>query len=448
MLALVVLDSLLLFGCYFVTGLFAWFDPRTFLLYEGGLQQILLVVLLIQIGYYFSDLYDTFTPRSRTLLWQQVCLSVGIAFLFQALLGYARSPLQLPRLNMLVGSLTVLVVAPAWRIAFSVLMRRASVPRKLLFLGLSPVVRAVVARLEERPELGLLVVGYLDGEPAQDWHVPYLGRIENLDEIIQKHRPDRVVVGCAGDNGALPVERLLDLRFSGTIHVEEAATLYEKLLSRVAIHNLRPSQLLFASELVPHSFNLTMQGIYSPLLGLAGFLITLPVMVIVAALVKLSSPGPVFYRQVRMGLHGKHFTILKFRSMYIDAEARTGAVWASKGDPRITPVGRWLRYLRLDELPQFINVVRGEMAVVGPRPERPEFSEVLEHRIPLFKQRVCVKPGITGWAQINYGYGETVQDAMMKLEYDLYYIKNLSLTIDAYIIFNTLKVMLLSRGGQ
>lgn len=449
MLALVLLDTVLLLTCYFVTGVFfAWFEPATFLLYEGGLQQILMVVLVIQLGFYFSDLYDSFAPHTRTLLLQQICLSVGLTFLFQAFLGYARSPLQLPRLNMMVGSLAVLVLMPAWRIGFGILMRKASVPRKLLFVGVTPVVRDIVARLEQRPELGLRVEGYLDAVPAPNWPVPQLGRVEDLEQVIKIHRPDRVVVGRIAEDGSFPVQRLLDLRFSGTIHVEEAGRLYETLLSRVAIHELRPAQLLFATELVPRPFNLTMQRIYSPLLGVVGLLITLPVMAVVALLVKLSSPGPVFYRQVRMGLQGKPFTIFKFRSMYEDAEARTGAVWASKGDPRITPVGRWLRYLRLDELPQFINVVRGEMALVGPRPERPEFSEVLEQRIPLFKQRVCVKPGITGWAQINYGYGETIQDAMMKLEYDLYYIKNLSLTMDAYIIFNTLKVMLLSRGSQ
>jgi len=449
-LALVLLDTILLFSCYYVSGQFAWFDPETFLLYEGGLQQILIVVVVIELGFYFSDLYEAILPSTRTILVQQVCLTVGIAFLFQAMLGYARSNLQLPRLNMMLGSLSVLIVMPLWRIGFAAYMRRASAPRKVLFLGASPVVREVLTRLEERPDLGLKVVGYLDNCPVADaCKMPFLGKIEDLEHAIVTYRPDRIVVGLREEiDAALPVDRLLDLRFSGKMEVEQASKLYERIYSRVAIYNLRPSQLLFAPELVPHPFNLTLQGIYSPLLGLLGVLVTLPIMAVVAVLVKVSSPGPVFYRQVRMGLNGKPFRIFKFRSMYANAEARTGAVWATKGDPRVTPLGRWLRYLRLDELPQFFNVVRGEMALVGPRPERPEFAEVLEHRIPLFRQRMCVKPGITGWAQINYGYGETVEDAMMKLEYDLYYIKNLSLTMDAYIIFHTLKVMLLSRGSH
>jgi len=171
-------------------------------------------------------------------------------------------------------------------------------------------------------------------------------------------------------------------------------------------------------------------------------------MAIVAVLIKATSPGPVLYRQQRVGRHGKLFTVLKFRSMYSDAEAKTGAVWAQKDDPRITPLGKWLRRLRLDELPQFFNVIRGEMALVGPRPERPEFVAILSEKIPGYAFRHSVKPGITGWAQINHKYGDTIEDSVIKLEYDLYYIKKLTPTFDAYIILHTLRVVLLQRGAQ
>src|SRR6185312_14135181 len=181
---------------------------------------------------------------------------------------------------------------------------------------------------------------------------------------------------------------------------------------------------------------------------LCGLLCTLPIMAVVALAIKASSRGPVFYRQRRVGLNGRLFTLYKFRSMYVDAEKRTGAVWATKDDPRITPVGRALRKLRLDELPQFFNVVRGDMAIVGPRPERPEFVDMLAARIPYYRQRLAVKPGITGWAQINHKYGDSEVDAMLKLEYDLYYIKHIALALDFYIIFHTLKVMVLQRGAQ
>ncbi len=167
-----------------------------------------------------------------------------------------------------------------------------------------------------------------------------------------------------------------------------------------------------------------------------------------ALLVKLTSPGPSLFRQTRVGLNGTTFSVFKFRSMYQDAEARTGAVWAVRDDPRITPLGRWLRRLRLDELPQLFNVVRGDMSLVGPRPERPEFVTILQERIPYYAQRNCIKPGITGWAQINHKYGDTIEDSLIKFEFDLYYIKNLAVSLDLYIIFHTMKIMLLGRGAQ
>ncbi len=198
----------------------------------------------------------------------------------------------------------------------------------------------------------------------------------------------------------------------------------------------------------PKHFTILLQSLYSFVLGVMGTLLFSPVMVVVAVLVKATSPGPVLFKQTRVGKNKRLFTLYKFRSMRADAEAKTGAVWATKDDPRITPIGGVLRKLRLDELPQFFNVIRGEMSLVGPRPERPEFVGILEDKIPFFRQRLSVKPGITGWAQINHKYGDTLEDTVKKLEYDLYYIKNLTPSLDAYILFHTVKVMLLSRGAQ
>jgi exopolysaccharide biosynthesis polyprenyl glycosylphosphotransferase len=245
----------------------------------------------------------------------------------------------------------------------------------------------------------------------------------------------------------LPVQELLEIRFSGII-IEDAADTYEMAMRRVCSRKIQPSQLIFTSMLGPRPHAITVQNFYSLLIGFFGLIVALPLMLLTAILVKVSSRGPVLYRQRRVGLDGELFTLYKFRSMYADAEARTGAVWAKVDDPRITTIGRWLRKLRLDELPQLWNVVRGQMAIVGPRPERPEFVELLTQQIPYYRQRLAVKPGITGWAQINHKYGDTALDAMIKLEYDLYYIKHVAPMLDFYIIFHTVKVMLLSRGAQ
>jgi len=243
------------------------------------------------------------------------------------------------------------------------------------------------------------------------------------------------------------MREMLHLRFSG-IHFEEAAMTFEATFGRVLTRQLRLSRLIFSSELGPRKRSMLLHSLYSIPLAFLFIVLFAPVMLLVAILVKLTSPGPVLHRQLRVGLNDSTFTVYKFRSMYANAEAATGAVWARKDDPRVTPLGKWLRRLRLDEFPQFFNVLRGEMSLVGPRPERPEFVKALSEQIPYYSYRHCVKPGITGWAQINYKYGDTLQDAIMKLEYDLYYIKNLAVSLDTFIIFHTLKVMLFSETSQ
>jgi exopolysaccharide biosynthesis polyprenyl glycosylphosphotransferase len=243
------------------------------------------------------------------------------------------------------------------------------------------------------------------------------------------------------------MNELLELRFAGNI-IEEAATAYERVCGRVCIKDLRPSQLIYSGELGPRRESQFYQTISNLVFAAMGIVLALPFMLLTALAVRLSSPGPVLYRQTRVGMDGVPFTLYKFRSMRQNAEATTGAVWAAKDDPRVTPVGRVIRRIRFDELPQLFNVLKGEMSIVGPRPERPEFVKALSEQIPYYRQRHCVRPGITGWAQINYKYGDTLEDTITKLEFDLYYIKNMTMGLDAYVIFHTIKAMLLSRGAQ
>jgi len=450
-IALVLSESTLIFSCYVLAAYWVQ-DAATevFLIDDGGLWHIGLVVAVIVLGLYFSDLYQTYRIRSRIFLVQQFCMVLGIAFLLQALLSYGRWDILLPKWLMLYGSGLTLLVLPLWRILFINLVSKALGADRILFLGNSPVTAKVISRLAERLELGLMAIGYLDAaeySTADISGVPRLGGITELAEVVASHHPDRIVVGMADRRHRLPVQQLLELKFSG-IRIEEVGTMYERILGRVSTRDLRPSQLIFSSELGPKKASVTAQKFYSYLIGLVTIIITLPLGIGVALLVKLSSPGPIFFRQKRVGLNGVPFTLFKFRSMRNDAEAQTGAIWATEADPRITPVGRWLRKFRLDELPQLFNVLRGEMSIVGPRPERPEFVEVLQEKIPYYRQRHCVKPGITGWAQINHKYGDTLEDTIVKLEFDLYYIKNLALSLDAYILFHTVKIMVRGQGAQ
>jgi sugar transferase (PEP-CTERM system associated) len=449
-IALILSEIVLVFGCYFVAAHFTTETPSFFLFDDGGLYRIGLVTVCIVVGAYLSDLYSNPRVSSRSRLLQQVCVVLGSAFLIQSLLDYLRLPdWALPKWMMIYGSLLVLVVQPGWRVIYDRVALRGLARETVLFLGASPVARMVAERLGETPHFGMTVAGYLEDSPASD-DVPaslLLGPVSDLRKVVTELKPERIIVGMTERRERLPVHDLLELRFSG-IHIEEAQTAYETVYSRVWVRDLRPSQLIFMSDLGPRPQGEFLQGIYSFGLALAGFLVASPLMLLVALTVRLTSSGPVLYRQVRTGRNGVSFTLFKFRSMFQDAEAKSGAVWASKNDPRVTPVGRWLRLLRLDELPQLINVLRGEMVIVGPRPERPEFVKVLVEQIPYYQQRLAVKPGITGWAQINHKYGDTLEDTLFKLEYDLYYIKNLNFTLDLYIMFQTAKVMLQFRGAQ
>ena len=452
--ALVLSEAVLVLSCYVIAA-YATLDVASdiFLLEDGGWWRIAFVGAFILLGLHFHDLYEIYRIPSRTLLVQQFCLVLGLAFLLQALLSYGRWDIILPRRIMVWGSVLVLLAGPLWRIWFADAVGKAVGAQRLLFVGASPAVWEIVHSLRERPELGMTAIGFLDCQDQGDDQasapedLPNLGPLTNLSAAVAEHHPDRIVVGVMERRGSLPLEQLLDLRFSG-VRIEDSATTYETVFHRVLTRELRPSQLVFSAGMGPQASMVTMQAVYSWTLGIVMFVAALPVMLLVAVAVRLSSAGPVLYPQIRTGKNGAPFRLYKFRSMYRDAEARTGAVWATRDDPRITPVGRWLRRLRLDELPQLLNVVRGEMSLVGPRPERPEFVEVLQEKIPYYRQRLCVKPGITGWAQINHKYGDTVEDAIAKLEYDLYYIKNLAPSLDAYILFHTAKIVLLGRGAQ
>jgi len=418
-----------------------------YLFEEGNYWKILVMTGLILLGLYFQDLYVDVKVTSRILLVQQVCLAVGSALLVMAFMGYLKLDLLLARWMTVVGSFGVIILVPLWRVIYWKYVAGALRSERVLLLGNSLILGEVIAHLNLRPEVGYSVIGYLCEDSECDFPIPCLGPMSNLRQVFDEYRPTRIVVGMAERRNRLPIKELLAIRFGGVM-IEDAADTYEMALRRVCSRIIQPSQLVFSSQLGPRTHALAIQNFYSFVIGLIGLILSAPLMLGAAIAVKLSSPGPVLYRQRRVGLNGKTFTLYKFRSMYADAEARTGAVWAKVDDPRITGVGKWLRKLRLDELPQLWNVVKGDMSIVGPRPERPEFVELLASQIPYYRQRLAVKPGITGWAQINHKYGDTELDALIKLEYDLYYIKNLAASLDFYIIFHTLKVMLLSRGAQ
>jgi sugar transferase (PEP-CTERM system associated) len=329
---------------------------------------------------------------------------------------------------------------------------------RTLIIGDGPLASPLLRELESRPELGLRVVaqvlaagdqrGDLNyGGPESVRRAPGAAISEALADAVRLHRVSRIIIALGDRRGKLPVELLLSLKSRGLI-IQDGATVYEAITGKVPIESIRLGWLLFSPGFHVSRFLMIYKRLASMLVSILGLLLSLPLLPIVALVIKLTSRGPVLYRQKRVGRNGTVFYCYKFRTMVADAEADTGPTWAGDDDPRITPVGRFLRLVRLDEIPQLWNVFKGDMSLVGPRPERPEFVEKLKEEIPFYDLRHTIRPGITGWAQIRYKYANSAEDAKEKLRYDLFYIKNMSPGLDALILFQTIKIILLGRGAK
>ncbi len=413
-----------------------------YLEYERGFEQLGIVVAIMLMALYFQDLYAEPKSLSRLVLFQQLSTAFGVSLLAQAVVAYALPDLAAPRSVLVLGSLLTFGALFSWRLAFARISAADFVSEAVLFVGEHPLLDKVIEAVEESPGRG-----YRVAKRVATLTDPALTPGQKLRELVTACKPDRIVVCSMERRGTLPMQELLQLRLGG-VRIEQLSTIYERIFRRTALETLRPSDLIYSELLGPSAGRLRAQEIYSFVFAVLLLLVAWPVMLLTALVIRLTSKGPILYRQVRVGKDNRHFTIYKFRSMRVDAEAKTGAVWAGKDDPRITRFGKFMRKTRLDELPQLFNVVRGEMAFCGPRPERPEFTQSLEKIIPFFGLRTAVKPGITGWAQINHKYGDTLEDTKIKLEYDLFYIKNLSMTMDLLIAFQTVKTVILRRGSQ
>jgi sugar transferase (PEP-CTERM system associated) len=320
----------------------------------------------------------------------------------------------------------------------------------VLIVGTGSTGISLTREICSRPDLNLKVLGFLDekGENIGKSLVNpgIIGGLSELEALVKEKEIDRVVLSLAEQRGLMPYRELLRLKFAG-VTVEDAHTVFENISGRIALEKLSPSWLIFSDGFRKNRFLLAAKRTIDITAALLAITLTLPVMALVAAAILLETGKPLLFRQKRVGLNGAQFEILKFRSMRQDAE-KGGPSWASDGDDRITRVGAFIRKYRLDELPQFFNILGGSMSLVGPRPEQPYFCELLESSLDFFPQRHTVRPGITGWAQIKYQYGSTMEDAKRKLELDLFYIKHLSISLDLAVILETVKVIFLGKGAK
>jgi sugar transferase (PEP-CTERM system associated) len=416
---------------------------------SAGMYRALLIAAVCQLCLYYADLYDFKVLSERRETFIRLFHALGAASVLLALIYFLVPSLVIARGVFVIAAFFVIVLVGGWRGVFEWVTNRLGYRERLLLVGTSAAAVSLARELHDRRELGVQIIGFVDPDPAKVgtrvFNPGIVGTVSDIPRIIRESAVDRVVVSLADARGRLPMDQLLDMKLNGVVF-DHLASVYEEYTGKISVENLRPSWLIFSegfrkSRLLQAAKRLTDIGAA----GL-GLLLAAPVMLAAALAVRLTSTGPVFYSQHRVGQHGRVFVLYKFRSMHSGAERETGPVWAASDDVRITPVGRFMRRTRVDELPQLWNVLRGDMSVVGPRPERPEFVQGLTREIPFYGQRHVVKPGLTGWAQVRYSYGNTVEAAMEKLQYDLFYIKNMSLGLDLFIMFKTIQTVVLQRG--
>jgi sugar transferase (PEP-CTERM system associated) len=420
-------------------------DAYLVLNFEYGYYKILAVTLCVLLMGHWFDLYDPASFEAKDQLYFRLLLIPGLLALVIALVGSLFPRVMLGNHAFLAGLMILTLALFAWRSAYAWLAEQPYLRERVYVLGAGERAKRLVSGLAHRTELGVDVVGWsgeLEGPLTRE------NISAHLRAVTREQSVHRIIVAMQDRRDALPMPDLLKLRLEESARIEEATTWLEKISGKIEIEHLYPSWIIFAEGFrFSGSFRLV-RRLLNFAAGSLSLLLTIPLLPFIMLAISLDSSGPVLYRQKRVGRGGRIFTCYKFRTMRPDAEADIGPTWADDDDPRITRVGRFLRTTRLDEIPQLWCVLKGDMAFVGPRPERPEFVEWLTREIPYYNVRHMVRPGITGWAQIRYKYGNTVLDAKEKLQYDLFYIKNASIGLDIFIMFQTIKILLLRRGAQ
>ncbi len=466
---LLLSENLLIAGTHFLGNTLPILDPKGV---DFGLgdpaslwlaARCVLLAVLYQVSLSYNDLYDWKVAQNRSELTNRLLHAAGYSLLMLAVAVFVLpEPFEFPvadaswnwKLILLLAVSFVLIYL--WRVAFHWFFYRWNFGERVLILGAGPQARYIATMMRENSFAGYECVGLVrtdqdpEPDPEEDAAAPpgerVVGHADELPQLAARRRVARVLVALEERRGTLPVTELLDCKMSGLV-IEEKEAMYERIAGKVAVQSLRPSYLIFGDGFAKHPVAGAIKRVIDVVVSLLGLVLALPICLLTALLIKLDSKGPIFFTQERVGQDGQTFRLIKFRSMRTDAEAG-GAVWAQKKDDRVTRIGRFLRVSRIDEIPQMVNVLAGKMSFVGPRPERPVFVEQLQQEIPYYPLRHTVKPGLTGWAQVNYPYGASVADAAEKLRYDLYYVKHMSPLFDLNIILRTVGVILFGKGAR
>ena len=431
-------------------GLMVRSGPVSFLdgIYQTDILRVLTFALVLLFTTYFSEMYSREKRFGLSETLGRVLASLVLAFVVLSIL-YHFQPAIAIRVDILILSLFLFgIIQFLWHNRYPLLLRVPGISKKVLIFGVGPLAQQM-EMLISMSNTGYVFEGFVS--PGQDndpySRDPLIASVDTLVATAEERNVSKIVISLSERRGVFPVREILRCKLKG-IEIVDAVTFYEDVTGKLMVENINPSWFIFSGGFKLNHFMRGMKRVLDVILSLTGIVLFLPLAPFIALMIKSDSPGPVFFKQTRVGAGEKTFHLYKFRTMGADAEKNTGAVWATEDDPRVTRVGRFLRKSRLDEVPQLFNVLRGDMSFVGPRPERPEFVQKLNERVPYYGTRHSVKPGVTGWAQVKYPYGASEEDALEKLRYDLFYIKNYSLLLDLVIILETVKVVLFGRGGR
>jgi len=414
---------------------------------QEGTKSFVFVAVLI-FSSFLTEIYTNEIKRGKKEIILRVCSGLAVSFLILSALYYMMPGIMFGRRILFLSLIVFGALQMVWHIGYTLCLNIPGMAKRVLILGTGPLARRIgeiIAATNHRH----LLSGYVS-LASESVHVPagaVLGNINGLVETIKEEKVHKLVVSLSERRGIFPLEDVLNCKFNG-VEVIDAPSFYEELTGKLLLENMNPSSFIFCDGFKLNTALKIYKRVFDMFFSVITIILVMPLIPIIALMIKLDSRGPVFFRQVRVGAKERQFVLYKFRTMRQDAESTTGAVWSQKNDPRITRLGRFLRKTRLDEIPQLYNVLRGDMSFIGPRPERPEFIEALKELIPYYSERHFVKPGITGWAQVKYAYGSSIEDTVEKLRYDLFYIKHVSLFLDLLIILETIKVVMFGRGGR
>jgi len=418
-------------------------ENYTFILPKAIIFSILMIFMC-----FLVDLYNSENGIGKKAMFLKISFAAIFASIILASIYYFIPSLELGRGILFIAIFITIVLQYVWHIAYTFFLKLPVAGKRVLILGTGPIAQTT-GNILNASNNGFALAGYVNciGEPI---HVPESSIVGNGDGLFataMKEKVQKIVVSLSERRGTLPVREVLDCKLNG-IDIVDCPSFYEQLTGKLLIENMNPSHLIFSDGFRITMFSRYIKRVFDMLFAVIGLALSFPFLIIVPVLLKLDSKGPVLFKQKRVGEGEKLFTLYKFRTMVADAEKDSGPVWSQTGDKRITKLGKWLRKTRIDEIPQLFNVIHGDMSFIGPRPERKFFVESLKKQIPYYSERHCVKPGITGWAQVRYEYGDSIEDAIEKLRYDLYYIKYQSISLDLLILLDTIKVILFGRGGR